>query len=74
MCMLCVCGLLYEEGPARRAAHPQRGKDKKTSTHDPSFWQQVFIPAKCVFIPALSNMKIANVHVGTIHRNVRIAN
>jgi hypothetical protein len=26
-----------------------------------------------VFIPAVSHMKIANVHVGTIHQNVRIA-
>jgi hypothetical protein len=26
-----------------------------------------------VFNPAVSHMKIANVHVGTIHRNVRIA-
>jgi hypothetical protein len=53
---------------------PSVGKTKKPPWHDPFFWQQVFIPAKCVFIPALSNMKIANVHVGTIHRNVRIAN
>ena len=72
VCACCVC-CFYEEGPARRAAaHPQRGKDKKTPRT--FFWQQVFIPAKCVFIPALSNMKIAIVHVGTIHRNVRIAN
>jgi hypothetical protein len=26
-----------------------------------------------VFIPAVSHMKIANIHVGTIHQNVRIA-
>ncbi len=26
-----------------------------------------------VFIPAVSHMKIANVHVGTIHQNMRIA-
>ncbi len=26
-----------------------------------------------VFIPAVSHMKIANVHVGPIHRNVKIA-
>ncbi len=26
-----------------------------------------------VFIPAVSHKKIANVHVGTIHQNVRIA-
>ncbi len=25
-----------------------------------------------VFIPAVSHMKVANVHVGTIHQNVRI--
>ena len=68
--MLCVC-CFYEEGPA---PIPSVGKTKRTPRHDPFFWQQVFIPAKCVFIPALSNMKIANVHVGTIHRNVRIAN
>ena len=49
---------------------PSVGKTKNSTF----FWQQVFIPAICVFIPALSNMKIANVHVGTIHRNVRIAN
>jgi hypothetical protein len=26
-----------------------------------------------VFIPAVSHMKIANVHIGTIHQNMRIA-
>ncbi len=26
-----------------------------------------------VFIPAVSHMKIANVHVGTIYQNIRIA-
>ena len=68
--MLCV--LLLWRGTCAPGCCPSPAWERqKNSTF---FWQQVFIPAKCVFIPALSNMKIANVHVGTIHRNVRIAN
>jgi hypothetical protein len=33
----------------------------------------IFSVLEQVFIPAVSHMKIANVHIGTIHRNVRIA-
>jgi hypothetical protein len=34
---------------------------------------QIFSVPEQVFIPTVSYMKIANVHVGTIHQNVRIA-
>jgi hypothetical protein len=35
--------------------------------------QNILYVPELVFVPAVSHMKIANVHVGTIHRNVRIA-
>jgi hypothetical protein len=35
--------------------------------------QNILSVPEQVFIPTASHMKIANVHVGTIHQNVRIA-
>ena len=35
--------------------------------------QNILSVPEQVFIPAMSHMKIANVHVGTIHLNMRIA-
>jgi hypothetical protein len=35
--------------------------------------QNILSVPEQVFIPAVSHMKIANVQVGTIHQNVRIA-
>ena len=35
--------------------------------------QNIFSVPEQVFIPAVSHMKIANVHLETLHRNMRIA-
>jgi hypothetical protein len=35
--------------------------------------QNILSVPEQVFIPAVSHMKIANVHVGTVNQNVRIA-
>jgi hypothetical protein len=35
--------------------------------------QNILSVPEQVFIPAVSHMKIANVHVGTVHQNVKIA-
>ena len=49
MCCVCVEGTRAPIPPNRSV-----GKTKNPPRHDPFFWQRVFIPAKCFFIPAVS--------------------
>ncbi len=69
--VLCVC----VEG-TRAHIPPNRsvGKTKNPPRHDPFFCKGFLFPPNVFSFPLCRHMKIANVHVVTIHRNVRIAN